>query len=213
MKKILIPFLALAISLTVLAKWTGGFRSFTVFSYTLQQAGNIPRDFPDIPLIDQDGNVFHIKDKHKYTLINFVYLNCPSVCHKINNRLEKIYHSINPDIVPSQLEFVTISFDPDNDDVEKIKKYRNFFGADISGWTFALPYRTALPGFENYLHQVGIWASSAPGTGIINHSIYIFLVAPDNKIIRVFDPAREDDHFIAGNTLSCLKRNIISSLH
>lgn len=213
MKNILIPFGVLVICVFILTKWTDNFKAFTVFSHTLNEAGSLPREFPDIPMIDQDGKVFHIKDKHKYVLVNFVYLNCPYVCHKVNNRLEKIYHSMDSTEVPSQLEFVTVSFDPENDDVERIKKYRSYFGTDITGWTFALPYKTDKKKFEDYLHKVGIWAYPAPATGIINHSIYVFLVSPENKIIRIFDPAREDDQTIAGNTQSCLNEKLLSSTY
>src|SRR5690242_13126335 len=212
MKKILIPLVALAICMFVISKWTDTFKAFTVFSYTLHQAGNTPRDFPDIPMIDQDGKVFHIKDKHKYVLLNFVYLNCTGVCQKVNNRLVKIYHSISPEEVPYQLEFVTVSFDLKNYNVQKIKKYRSFFG-DINGWTFALPYQTTQNDFEQYLQKVGIWAYPAPGSGIINHSVYIFLISPENKIIRIFDPAREDDLTIAEKAQSCLNGKLTSSLH
>ncbi|MBS1949096.1 MAG: SCO family protein [Bacteroidetes bacterium] len=213
MKKIWVPLVALLLCILVLSKWTDSFRAFTIFSYTLQQAGTTPRDFPDIPLVDQDGKVFHIKDKHKYVLVNFVYLNCPSVCHKVNNRLEKIYHSISPEEVPSQLEFVTVSFDPKNDDIQRIKKYRSFFGTNINGWSFALPYQTGQNEFAQYLHQIGVWAYPAPGSGIINHSIYIFLVSPENKIIRIFDPAREDNLTITEKTQSCLNGRLTSSLY
>src|SRR5574338_66788 len=130
MKKILIPVIALGICLTVIWKWTLGFSAFTVISYTLQKACDLPRTFPDMPMINQDSVVFHLKEKHKYVLVNFVYLNCPYVCHKVNNQLEHIYHLFDSTTVPSRLEFVTVSFDLKNDDVEKLKKYMEYFGMD-----------------------------------------------------------------------------------
>lgn len=196
MKKGLIPILSLAICLLIIGKWTKGFSAFTIFSYTLREAGDIPREFPDLPMINQDGQVFHLKDKHKYVLMNFVYLNCPYVCHKVNNRIESVYHLFDRSVVPSKLEFVTVSFDLKHDDIQKIQRYRSRFGADISGWSFALPYECNQETFDQFLHQLGIWKYAVPSTGIINHSIYLFLVSPDNKIIKVFDPARDSDDTI-----------------
>ncbi len=207
MKKILIPVVALAICLLVIWKWTYGFTAFTIFSYTLKEAGTNPRVFPDIAMIDQDSNVFHIRDKHKYVLINFVYLNCPYVCHKVNNQLEQIYHLADPSLVPSQLQFITMSFDLKNDDVQKIRKYRSYFGKDIEGWTFTLPFQTRETDFANFLNKIGVWKYMVPSTGIINHSIYLFLVSPDQKIVSVFDPARQTNEQIIQKIESCIKED------
>ncbi len=205
MKKFLIPFIALAVCLSVIWKWTSGFSAFTYFSYTLKEAGSLPRSFPDLPMISQDSNVFHLKDKHKYVLINFVYLNCPYVCHKVNNQLEDIYHLVDTSIVPSRLEFVTMSFDLKNDDVQKIRKYRSYFGTDISGWTFALPHGVDNNAFNAFLKKVGVWKYAVPATGIINHSIYLFLIDPKQEIINVFDPARESTDQIVQKIESCIE--------
>ncbi|MBS1746396.1 MAG: SCO family protein [Bacteroidetes bacterium] len=209
MKKILIPLCALAICIAVIWKWTLGFSSFTIFSYTLNAAGNIPRTFPDIALINQDGKVFHLTDKHNYVLVNFVYLDCPSVCHKVNNQIEQIYHQFDSRTVPSKLEFVTVSFDLEHDGINKIKKYRTYFGKNIDGWNFALPYNYTQSNFNSFLHNVGIWKYSVPETGIINHSIYLFLIGPDGKIVKVFDPARESNNTIAQQINSCLTKEAI----
>jgi len=206
MKKILIPVLAFAICFTVLWKWTYGFTSFTIFSYTLSNAGPLPRSLPEIQFVNQDDQVFKIQDKHKYVLINFVYLNCPNVCHKVNNQLEKIYHSLDSTIVPSQLEFVTVSFDMKNDHTDKIKKYRSYFGTDIAGWTFALPYQTTESNFRSFLKKTGIWAQEIPETGIINHSTYIFLISPNSKIVQTFDPARESNQSIINQIQKWVKQ-------
>lgn len=209
MKKVLIPVFSLALCFTIIWKWTLGFSAFTIFSYTLKSAGDIPRTFPDLPMVNQDGKVFLLKDKHKYMLVNFVYLNCPYVCHKVNNQLEQIYHLFDGNTVPSKLEFVTLSFDLKNDDIKKIQHYRNYFGSDISGWSFALPYQSNQEAFNQFLHQLGVWKYTVPSTGIINHSIYLFLIAPDGKIVRTFDPARENDYTIAEQINACLEKEPI----
>lgn len=203
MKRIGIPLLSLAFCLFVLWKWTGGFTSFTVFSYTLNAAGSLPRVCPDMALIDQDSSVFNLDGKRKYLLINFVYLNCPYVCHKVNNQLEQIYHLMDSSLVPSKLEFITVSFDTDNDNVSKIKKYRSYFGSAISGWTFALPHQTSAPSFTHWLRKLGVWKYQVPSSGIINHSIYLFLVSPDKQIVHVFDPARENNQKIVQQIEAC----------
>lgn len=205
MKKILIPIIVFLICFSILWKWTLGFSSFTVFSYTLKDAGQTPREFPDLALMNQDSVVFHLNQEHKYILLNFVYLNCPYVCHKVNNQIEQIYHRFDRETVPPRLGFVTVSFDLTHDGVDKIKKYRNFFGNDISGWDFAIPYQTSQASFDQFLHSVGIWKYTVPSTGIINHAIYMFLINPDNKVVRVFDPATDSNDKILQQINACIK--------
>jgi len=166
----------------------------------------VPRTIESVELIDQDGKVFRLDDAKKYTLVNFVYLNCPFVCHKINNRLEGIYKSLQGSLVPQKLKLVTVSFDTEHDDVVRIKKYRRQFGAHLDGWTFALPYGIEQAEFSRFLLHLGVWAKSAPGRDIINHSIFLFLIAPDRKIIRVFDPARETDAHIVNELHTAIAR-------
>lgn len=210
MKKILIPVLSLAICLSIVWKWTDGFSAFTIFTYTLNEAGNTPREFPDFKMIDQDSNVFDLKNKHKYVLINFVYLDCPYICHKISNRIDDIYHLSDKAIVPKKLEFVTVSFDPERDSIKKIRNYRSGFGSDINGWAFALPYQYNKQKFTRILRSIGVWTHQVPQTGMINHSLYLFLVSPENKIVRIFDPAREDDHTIIEQINTCIEKGISS---
>lgn len=213
MKHLLPPLAALLLCIGGLWGWTKGFTTYTVFSHTLAQAGPLPHPFPDIPLISQDSTVFRIKDMHKYVLVNYVYLNCPNVCHKVNNRLEGIYGQLEGHLVPSALELVTISFDLRNDDVRKLKNYRLLFQGGLQGWTFALPYASDEQAFGSYLKQAGIWAFRLPETGIINHSVYLFLISPANEVVRVFDPAREDDNAIIAGIRACVQGNGIAAAH
>lgn len=205
LKQILIPLFSLAVCTGILWKWTDGFSAFTIYSYTLKEAGPAPRPFPDILFVNQNGHVFDLRTERKYVLINFVYLNCPGVCQKIDNRLEDIYHLMDTTLVPSQLQFVTVSFDLKNDDIPKIKMYRSMLGTGINGWTFALPYQTSGNEFHRFLQKVGIWEYRIPETGLINHSVYMFLVSPQSNIVKIFDPARETNSAIIEQIYQCLK--------
>ncbi|MCO5249711.1 MAG: SCO family protein [Chitinophagales bacterium] len=201
-KRLFIPLFTLLICVLTLWKWTYGFNAFTVFSHTLLESGQTPRNIEDIALINQDSSIFHLEDKDTYILMNFVYLNCPSVCHKINNRLENIYQELNENLIPNKLQLLTVSFDMLNDDISRIKRHRAYFGDNIKGWDFAIPYHLSSDKLNNYLTDMGIWAKSAPESSIINHSTYLFLISPEHKIIKVIDPAREDNESIVVNLKS-----------
>lgn len=205
-KTILGPLLTLTICLLFIGKWTSGFDAFTVFSYTLKTAGETPREVPNFELINQEGEEFSLKENNKYLLLNFVYLNCPQVCHKINNRLEDIYHSSLSQFIPTDLELLTISFDMQNDHVEKIRNYRKFFGEDPVGWNFALPRGVNKERLDILLSEIGIWAKKTPNRPIINHSVYIFLISPKNEIIQVFDPGLMNNDEIISAISTCIQK-------
>lgn len=206
-KELLAPLLVLGFFLGGISWWTNGFTTFTVFSNTLKAAGSLPRHFPPFHFLDQDGKEFSLEQRHGAVLVNFVYLDCPSVCHWVNNRLEGIYHELQGDLIPSRLELVTISFNLKDDDLPKIKAYATqFCGSDgANSWTFARPKVANSSELDRLLHQMGVWAVPLPGSGIINHSVYLFLVSPRHEIIRVYDPAREEDEAIVADLRLCLE--------
>lgn len=208
MKKFLIPITTLMICLSITYVWTSGFKAFTIFSYTLKEAGKYPRDFPDVSFINQDSTVFRIDKQDKYVLMNFVYLDCPNVCHKVNNRLEEIYNSSLSKWIPNRLELVTVSFDPKDDNLKKIRMYRHFFGtnAELKGWNFALPYHLNKQQFDDFLKKVGVWAEPVPGTNIINHSTYLFLIAPNGKIVTAINPIKKTNKEIINQVAQWVKK-------
>lgn len=208
--KNLLPVFALGVCVYILSAWTQGFRAFTVFSYTMEEAGPLPRTFPDLRLTDQSGNSFEIQDLRSYTLLNFVYLNCPFVCHKVNNQLEEIYQATAGRLPIGELRFLTVSFDLENDNIGKIEKYRSYFGDDIDDWTFALPRQTDETELRAILKNAGIWINKNPETGRIDHSVHIFLLSPDHQIIRVFDPARADPHSMTEEIVQCVKKDLLA---
>lgn len=210
MKKVLLPFLVLFSWMILIGFWSSGFSSFTIFSHTLSKAGDLPRVFPDLELVNHDGEIIRLQENKKFKLVNFVYLSCPLVCHKINNRLETIYHQIDTDVLASHLHFYTLSFDLERDNVERIRSYRAHFtdNGTISNWDFAVPYNLSQEEFDMFLKNLGVWKYTHSETRITNHSIHLFLLDPHNKIIRIFDPARESDEKILKEIDQCLKEHI-----
>ncbi len=206
MKRALIPILSLSICLSVFWQWTDGFSAFTVFSYTLNKAGEMPRAFPSLKIITQDSAIVDLEEVPKFKLLNFVYLNCPYACHKINNRIGEIYPFFNDSSKKEvEVEFYTLSFDLERDHLQKIKNYRSLYGDEIEHWTFALPFQFTNQEFQRLLKEIGIWAYKAPENGMINHSLYLYLISPENKIIKIFDPTREKNGYIIQEIRRCLK--------
>lgn len=212
LKSVIIPLLMLVLCILLLSKWTYGFKAFTIFSYTLEKAQPKTKKIPRIQLLNQDRIPLDLYTIDKYKLVNFIYLNCPFVCHKVNNQLEEIYHLMDSSGILSQIGVITISFDLQNDNVERIRNYRAHFD-DISGWDFAIPTQTNKKDFNGFLNDIGVWINKSSENGIINHSTNLYLISPENKIIELFDPNRESNQTILTKIQRCLDNQKITSLY
>jgi cytochrome oxidase Cu insertion factor (SCO1/SenC/PrrC family) len=63
---------------------------------------------------------------------SFFFSSCPGACIKMNNtiaRLQEEYRNSN-------IKFVSITVDPENDTLEELQKYARHFGADDERWLF-----------------------------------------------------------------------------
>ncbi len=84
-------------------------------------------------LKDQNGQKF---DSHslegKVWVGSFFFTNCPSACWRLNQALAAIQQT-SPE---SQVRYVSITCDPDNDTPDALLKYAENFKADPARWTF-----------------------------------------------------------------------------
>jgi cytochrome oxidase Cu insertion factor (SCO1/SenC/PrrC family) len=84
-------------------------------------------------LIDQDGNEFDTSQLDgKVWVASFFFTNCPAICWRMNQALAAWQHT-HPE---SDIHFVSITCDPDNDTPAALKKYAEHFKADPKRWTF-----------------------------------------------------------------------------
>ncbi len=84
-------------------------------------------------LTDQDGQPFDSASLDgKVWVASFFFTNCPAICWRMNQALAA-WQQTHPD---SDIHFVSITCDPDNDTPEALKKYADHFKADPQRWTF-----------------------------------------------------------------------------
>jgi protein SCO1 len=116
---------------------------------------------PGFSLIDQDGERLTNEDlRGRFVLYNFIYTRCPEPCGDLNQTMQEIQARINEaDLGDIEIQFVSISFDPENDTPEMMREYADSLGADSATWSFATaPDDTLLKaiiggGFEAYYNQ------------------------------------------------------------
>lgn len=91
--------------------------------------------FPNVPLTTHDGKEVRFFDdliKDKVVAINFIYTSCPDTCPLETAQLVRV-QNIMGDLVGKEVFIYSITIDPKVDTPEKLKEYRERFGAK---WTF-----------------------------------------------------------------------------
>ncbi|TDL51116.1 SCO family protein [Paenibacillus dendritiformis] len=106
-----------------------------------------PRE-PDIPMTDKkapdfsmqnvDGSTVTLADTNgKVRLFYFYFTNCPDVCPPTTYRLSEVQKLLqDKGMFGTDASIVSISFDPERDTLEEIKKWSQKYNADYSGWYF-----------------------------------------------------------------------------
>ena len=116
---------------------------------------------PGFSLTDQAGERLTNEDlRGNFVLYNFIYTGCPEPCNNLNQTMLEIQDRIGEvELGGIPVQFVTISFDPENDTPETLAAYAEYQGADLQQWNFATTNDPILlktiigGGFEAYYKQ------------------------------------------------------------
>ncbi len=97
--------------------------------------------------IDKKAPVFELQDingqavrlagfRHKVIVLHFVYIRCPDVCPLHAERIAVIQEMINRTPMKDQVEFISVTTDPENDTPENLSDYGPSHGLDPVNWVF-----------------------------------------------------------------------------
>lgn len=86
-------------------------------------------------LVNQNGDQVTFPDHFSGTptVVGFIYTNCPDICSFITANVKKIYEE---DQHPDGTQFVLITFDPQRDTPDVLRKYASAFGMDREPFHF-----------------------------------------------------------------------------
>lgn len=89
-------------------------------SYTLVNHDSTTKRFPD----DFLGSP---------VILGTIYTSCPNVCSKITANMKDIRNAIGDS---TEVQFVSVTFDPHRDSPAQLAQYRSTFGLDSTSWQF-----------------------------------------------------------------------------
>ena len=108
--------------------------SWTIKKASLSHSLKNIKQVPNFSLINQNGDSFTEKKlKNKISVLDFMFTNCPGPCPIMSNNMSELYKSYgNVD----QVQFISITVDPENDNTSQLKKYAESYGVYDERWQF-----------------------------------------------------------------------------
>jgi protein SCO1/2 len=146
---------------------------------------NIGDRVPDVPLVNQNGKTFRLKDfLGKAVLVTFVYTRCPlpEFCPRLSSQFSTIRENLakTPNAY-SKVHLLSISIDPKHDTAQVLRKYGlSYLDNDPSGfshWDFAF---TSPDDLRKLADAFGLQYFEENAQ--IVHSMNILLIAPEGTV-------------------------------
>jgi protein SCO1 len=189
MRSILLSIAAALAGLMVLWSGTDGFHAFTTEGarrYAIEQS---PRSLPDVQLMDQDGRTFKLSDmKGKHVLMTFMYTRCGDVCPQLEMDFQAVYKGLSKHL-GQDIVMLSVSFDPQRDDILSLKHHAGHYGADGERWRMVtVPDLAELSSLLD-TSEVTVIPNLYGG---FEHNAAFYLVNPHSQLIRIFDTNAPD---------------------
>ncbi len=88
-------------------------------------------------LLTQNGEMIEFPKfiDNKIAVVGYIFTNCPDICPLTTNNMKLVQDRLKEENV-SGVEFVSVSFDPEVDRPDVLKKYAELRDLDESNWTF-----------------------------------------------------------------------------
>jgi len=113
---------------------------YLYLSSTKEDKPNLDQNYkaPSFELTDLDGGKVSLENTNgKVRVIYFFYSNCPDVCPPTTYLMSEAQNELKKKgVFGSDVEFLSITFDPERDTTEAIKKFAGKFDVDAAGWKF-----------------------------------------------------------------------------
>lgn len=146
---------------------------------------------PSFEVTTQDGETYTREDLlGQLTILDFFFTHCPFICPPMSQNMLRAQRAL----VNTDVQFLSISVDPEHDTPERLQEYASEIGADTTSWTFATSDRETV---NRILTDGLLLASSQPNPeqvinmpsgstmSNITHPSHFILVGPDGDILSL----------------------------
>lgn len=139
---------------------------------------------PDFAMTTQDGKPLRLSDlRGKVVVLTFIYTRCPlpDYCPAIDGKFRRLADRLGA--VKGRAEGVrllSVSFDPEHDTPEALRKHAALVGGRPPLWTFAVASHEEL---RKVVERLGLMYGPMPNE--IVHNLCTAVVAPDGTLARL----------------------------
>lgn len=146
-----------------------------------------PDEVDDFTLVDQTGKTFTKQDLlGKPWVVNFIFAQCPHQCPLTSRTMMEF----DKTVANVEMRMVTITVNPEDDDVEVMRKYAEIWGAEPNRWIFATGDPVEVWKLIREGFKVSAWenvgTSRLPGMEFA-HDNNIIHINADGKILGRYD--------------------------
>jgi protein SCO1 len=170
---------------------TDGFSAFTAETARVNQLIEEKPKFPKVTLEDSKGETYPFTEfENKYVLITFMYTSCKTVCLELENNMAQVYDLMPKKYIGKEINFLSISFDPERDDPATLDTYKNYFRSDGDTWRMArISDQTEL---NSLLKKFGVIVIPDEN-GNFAHNSAFYLVDKKGHLVEVMDFKKIDE--------------------
>ncbi|MBL0388208.1 SCO family protein [Tumebacillus sp. ITR2] len=140
---------------------------------------------PNFTLQNIDGGTTNLYgEQGKVRLVEFFFANCPDICPLTTANMAKIQDQLKQkDVFGQDVEFLSISFDPERDTNDVLKQYADRMKMDRAGWK-------VLRGTQDETAQVadsfGVYLEKQADGSFVHSTRSLYLIDRNNQIRKVY---------------------------
>lgn len=170
---------------------TDGFQAFTAETARTNDLMAEQPEFPDVTLQDSKGREYSFEEfEGKYVMMTFMYTACTDVCPQLEYNQAQVIDKIPEKYIGEDIVFLSVSFDPERDDIETLEKYRSYFDSDGETWRMArIQDKNEL---DSLLDAFGVIVIP-DDNGNFTHNSAFYLADPNGKLVEVMDYKKIDE--------------------
>jgi protein SCO1/2 len=139
---------------------------------------------PDFAMTTQDGTPLKLSDlRGKVVALTFIYTRCPlpDACPLLSRKFSEVADRLST--APGRAErmrLLSVSFDPEHDTPEVLKKYATIQGAKPPLWTFAVASHAELARVAP-----GLGLSYGPRSDDIMHNLTAVVIDAEGRLVKI----------------------------
>lgn len=160
-------------------------QSFAVRDAVFKRLFKEGEPFPKVALINKDGKNIQLSDyRGKVLAFTFIYTRCPlpDFCIRMSDQFAQVQTLLKTETdLVGQWQLLTISFDPEFDKPEVLKRYGKNYGADFATWEFATGSMETIRAMANGLD---LTLDDDEG-GMIAHNLRTVVVDQNGTLVKI----------------------------